>query len=99
MIHSISSNVGDVVALKHQKLQHAAEQFEGMMMQEILKPLQHSEEESSTGGDTMKAYATEALAGAFARQGSLGFGAKIVRSVEMRENNSLRASSPAESRR
>lgn len=76
---------------EHRKLSNAAEQFEGMLLQELLKPMkqhgigQQEEEDdgdSSGFGDTLSSYGTEAMATAIAHSGGLGIARKIVTQVE-----------------
>ena len=61
-------------AQKHAKLVDAAQQFEAMLMQEMLKPMRSGEdswggEEKSddAGADTMSSFGTEAVAKAIAK--------------------------------
>ena len=78
------------------KLQDAAEQFEGMMMQELLKPMQAGKdgaEDESGGGfgtgdpdrdtslDTISSYGTEAVAAAIAKHGGLGIAKQVMRQI------------------
>ena len=74
---------------RHGKLLHAAQQFEGVMLSELMKPLGKS---SGIGSDdpegeagTMQSFGVEAMAGALAKSGALGFAQRIVASVERRE--------------
>ncbi len=75
---------------RHAKLTHAAQQFEAVMLGELMKPLSNS---AAIGGDderggtgTLKSFGVEAMAGAMARSGALGFAHRIVNSVEQHEN-------------
>lgn len=78
------------------KLQDAAQQFEGMMMQELLKPLQSGKDgdENESGGgfgtgdperdtslDTMSSYGTEAVATALAKHGGLGIAKQVMNQI------------------
>jgi flagellar protein FlgJ len=77
------------------KLADAAQQFEGMMLQELLKPLQSgkSGDESGGGGfgtgdadrdtalDTISSYGTEAVAAAIAKHGGLGIAKQVMRQI------------------
>jgi flagellar protein FlgJ len=87
----------DAVALQKQlKLQDAAEKFEGMMLQELLKPMQEgkggsfggfgggfgSDEEDRDGSlDTMSSFGTEAVANAIAKAGGVGIAKQVMREV------------------
>ena len=85
-----SDATGTDTTARHAKLLHAAQQFEGVMLSELMKPLSKS---ASIGGDeaegeagTMQSFGVEAMAGALARSGALGFAHRIVASVEARES-------------
>jgi peptidoglycan hydrolase FlgJ len=82
-------------ALEHRKLADAAQQFEGMLLQEMLKPMKEhgfcGEGEGDSGdgkgdasglGDTLSSYGTEALATAIAKGGGLGIAKRVVAQVE-----------------
>lgn len=87
----------DALALqRHLKLKDAAERFEGMMLQELLKPLQEgkggsfggygggfgSEEEGRDDSlDTIGSFGTEAMATAIARAGGVGIAKQVLREV------------------
>lgn len=70
------------------KLVDGARQFEGMMLQEMLKPLHFGEAEAAEdgsgggAGDTIRGFATEAFAKAIAAKGGFGIAEQIVRQVE-----------------
>ena len=73
-------------AARHAKLVHAAQQFEAVMLGEMMKPLgkpsaigEGDEEQSSS---PMQSYGVESVAGALARSGALGFANRIVAAVE-----------------
>ncbi len=81
---------------KHLKLQDAAEKFEGMMLQELLKPMQageggsfgefgggfgDDEEDRDDSLDTMSSFGTEAVANAIAKAGGLGIAKQVMREV------------------
>jgi len=76
---------------EHRKLMDAAQQFEGMLLQEMLKPMrehgfgQQDEEDKSEGsgfGDTLSSFGTEAMATAIAKGGGLGIAKRVVAQVE-----------------
>ena len=78
------------------KLKDAAEKFEGMMLQELLKPMQEgkggsfggfgggfgSDDEDRDGSlDTMSSFGTEAVANAIAKAGGVGIAKQVMREV------------------
>ena len=68
------------------KLKDAAQQFEAMLLGELLKPLQFggapgADEESGGANDTIRGFGTEAVAKAIAAGGGFGLGKQIVRQV------------------
>lgn len=80
------------------KLADAAERFEGMMLQELLKPMQEGKDGAfggSGGGfgtddrdrdsslDTMSSYGTEAVATAIAKHGGFGIAKQVMRQIGM----------------
>jgi flagellar protein FlgJ len=80
---------------EHRKLTEAAQQFEGMLLQEMLKPMkQHgfcqgdgqddddSKDAGSGFGDTLSSFGTEAMATAIAKGGGLGIAKQVVKQVE-----------------
>jgi len=73
---------------KQAKLADAAEQFEAMMMQELLKPLKAGQDgwggdaqNDDAGADTMSSLGTEAVAKAIAKGGGLGIARQVIRQV------------------
>ncbi|MGD0888425.1 MAG: hypothetical protein ABR889_04170 [Acidobacteriaceae bacterium] len=82
-------------AAEHRKLTDAAQQFEGMLLQEMLKPMKEhgfcqeegdegndGKEEGSGFGDTLSSFGTEAVATAIAKGGGLGLAKRVVEQVE-----------------
>jgi flagellar protein FlgJ len=80
-------------AVQHRKLVDAAQQFEGMLLQEMLKPMREhgfcqeegeddNKEEGSGFGDTLSSFGTEAVATAIAKGGGLGIAKRVVEQVE-----------------
>src|ERR1019366_9419678 len=82
-------------ATQHHKLTDAAQQFEGMLLQELLKPMKEhgfcqGDGENSTDGtdegsgfaDTLSSFGTEAMATAIAKGGGLGIAKQVVKQVE-----------------
>jgi len=70
------------------KLTDAAQQFEAMLMQEMLKPLRSpnggwsSDEEADSASDTISSFGTEAIAKAISKGGGLGIARQVVTKVE-----------------
>jgi peptidoglycan hydrolase FlgJ len=74
---------------QHARLVDAAQQFETMMMQEMMKSLQSSEnkwddddDNSDKSMETMSSYGVEAVAKAISKNGGLGIARTVVRQVE-----------------
>lgn len=79
---------------QQRKLTDAAQQFEGMLLQELLKPMrEHSfgsgdtdnssdDADSSGFADTLSSFGSESLATAISRSGGLGIAKMVVRQVE-----------------
>lgn len=77
-------------AQRHAKLVDAAQQFEAMMMQELLKPMQAGQDgwggeqqNDDAAADTMSSFGTEAVAKAIAKGGGLGIARQVVRQVTL----------------
>ncbi len=79
-------------ALEKKKLTDAAQQFEAVFLQELLKPMragtgadaEGSEDgDAVPGADTMSSYGTEALATALAKGGGMGIARQIVAKVSL----------------
>jgi len=79
---------------RHAKLVDAAEQFEGMMLQELLKPMQKAgsvtgsgltgeDEDPDRDGslDTFASYGVEAMAEALAKGGGMGLAKQVLRQI------------------
>lgn len=74
----------------HARLLHAAQQFEGVMLNELMKPLSQPsiiEDSDESGAGKMQSFGVEAMADALARSGALGFAKRIVATVEARESH------------
>jgi flagellar protein FlgJ len=88
-------------AARHAKLVHSAQQFEAVMLSEIMKPLGKSSaigsDDSEQSSNPMQSYGVESVAGALARSGALGFANRIVASVEKHDlkNNSEKSTEVA----
>jgi peptidoglycan hydrolase FlgJ len=75
---------------KRSKLEDAAQQFEAMMLQELLKPMRTSAddlggEKSEDGSfDTIASFGTESVAKSIAASGGLGIAKQVVRQLSAR---------------
>ncbi|MDQ2834009.1 MAG: rod-binding protein [Acidobacteriota bacterium] len=78
------------------KLVDAAQQFEASMLQELLKPMQSSE--NSWGGDsagsdgsfdTIRSFGTEAVAKAIAQGGGFGIAKQVVAQVTLEHQRTV----------
>jgi Rod binding domain-containing protein len=78
---------------EHRKLTDAAQQFEGMLLQEMLKPMKEhgfcqeegesdDKDEGSGFGDTLSSFGAESVATAIAKAGGLGIAKQVVQQVE-----------------
>jgi Rod binding domain-containing protein len=76
---------------EHRKLVDAAQQFEGMLLQEMLKPMREhgfgqgesdDKDEGSGFGDTLTSFGTEQMATAISKGGGFGVAKKVVEQVE-----------------
>jgi peptidoglycan hydrolase FlgJ len=69
------------------KLTDAAQQFEGMLLQEMLKPLRSNEdswsgdESSDSGSETINSFGVEAVAKAISKSGGLGIARQVIQQV------------------
>ena len=69
------------------KLVDAAQQFEAMLMQEMLKPMWSGEDSwdeeknNDSASDTISSFGTEAVAKAISKSGGLGIAKQVVRQV------------------
>ena len=81
---------------EHRRLTDAAQQFEGMLLQELLKPMRQHEfcaDDSRTvdgdqvedGEDTLRSFGAEVMATAIAKAGGLGIAKRVVAQVEVEE--------------
>jgi len=80
---------------RHARLVDAAQQFEGMLLEQLLKPLQKSQDsgfgsdpdtdsdpDRDSSLDTLSSYGTEAVANSIARSGGLGIARKLIADVD-----------------
>ncbi|RXH55806.1 hypothetical protein [Granulicella sibirica] len=92
----IKSPDAEAQAIQQHKLEGAAQEFEAMFLQEMLKPMRKGADgdddsdgggdkggEMSAGSDTLSSYGTEALAGAIAKAGGVGIARQIVAKVSL----------------
>ena len=84
-----TTSVTDADSRQHVRLVDAAQQFEAMMMQEMMKSMQSSENEwegddegSDKSMETMSIYGVEAVAKAISKSGGLGIARTVIRQVE-----------------
>jgi flagellar protein FlgJ len=83
-------------ARDHSRLVDAAQQFEALMLQELLKPMNSTEnkwdrgeQEGDKSMDTMSSYGTEAVAKAIAKGGGLGIAKKVVEQVTAEHDSQI----------
>src|ERR1700738_2943797 len=77
-------------AQKQAKLVDAAQQFEAMLMQEMLKPMQAGQDgwggeqqNDDAAADTVRGFGTEAVAKAIAKGGGLGIARQVIGQVTL----------------
>ena len=76
------------------KLVDAAQQFEAMLMQEMLKPMRKgedswdSEKDDDNASDTISSFGTEAVAKAISKSGGLGIAKQVIRQVTQEHEKS-----------
>ena len=88
-------------AQKQAKLADAAQQFEAMLMQEMLKPMQAGqdswggeEKNDDPSADTISSFGTEAVAKAIAKGGGLGIARQVIRQVTLEYQRAVEKKSP-----
>ncbi len=86
----ISTQTGSGAELQKQaKLVDAAQQFEAMMLQEMLKPMRGDqdsgggEDDSDTAHDTIVSFGTEAFAKAISKAGGFGIARQVISQVKL----------------
>lgn len=62
---------------REQRVHAAAQKFEALLLEQMLKPLAKQNEDSSGQESVMTSYGMEALSASLARQGGLGFAQRI----------------------
>ena len=87
----------DQSARDHSRLVDAAQQFEALMLQELLKPMNSTEnkwdageQEGDKSMDTMTSYGTEVMAKAIAKGGGLGIAKKVVEQVTAEHDSRMK---------
>jgi Rod binding domain-containing protein len=77
-------------AARDSKLANAAEQFESMLLQEMLKPMRSGQDSwggddksSDSSMDTISSFGTEAMATAISKGGGLGIARQVIRQVTL----------------
>jgi Rod binding domain-containing protein len=86
-LDSNSSSLNDSETRTRSKLTDAAEQFEAMLLREMLKPMRSEkggwtgEEQADGATDTINSFGCEAVAKAISRNGGLGIARQVVRQV------------------
>ncbi len=103
-IASTTQSAPDAAAVaRHRKLADAAQQFEGMLLQEMLKPMKEhgfsgdGDEDDGKGGgfaDTLSSFGSETMATSIAKSGGLGIAASIVKQVERQTSAHAQAAKP-----
>jgi flagellar protein FlgJ len=76
---------------KQAKLVDAAQQFEAMMLQEMLKPMRGGDDswggeegsDSDSASDTISSFGTEAFANAISKEGGFGIAKQVISQVKM----------------
>ena len=83
----------DKEAARQAKLVDASHQFEGMMLQEMLKGMQTGKNEFSgdgdegdNSGDTLRSFGTEAVAKAISMHGGVGIAKQVIAQVTKESN-------------
>jgi peptidoglycan hydrolase FlgJ len=97
----ISSPAAVIEGQKQAKLVDAAQQFEATMLQELLKPMQHGQDNwggedknDDSASDTISSFGTEAIAKAISKGGGFGIAKQIVSKVTLeRQKNSEKKTS------
>jgi flagellar protein FlgJ len=88
----ISSQVDSGIDVRKQaKLVDAAHQFEGMMLQEMLKSMHGGQDswggdvkdDEDSASDTISSFGTEALAKSISQKGGFGIAKKVISQVEL----------------
>jgi len=84
---SIAHGFTPIDAQTRSKLADAAQQFEAMLLQEMLKPMRSEdgdwmgEDKKDGASDTITSFGTEAVARAISKNGGLGIAKQVIRQV------------------
>ncbi|MEO6909620.1 MAG: hypothetical protein ABI158_01680 [Edaphobacter sp.] len=91
-------------AAKRAKLVQAAQQFESMLLQEMLKPMRSgqdswggdgaSSDSSDSSMDTISSFGTEAVATAISKGGGFGIAKQVVRQVMLEHQQDAEKKTP-----
>jgi peptidoglycan hydrolase FlgJ len=93
----VSSQVDPGLDSRRQaKLVDAAQQFEGMMLQEMLKPMRGGQDswggdeknDEDSAADTISSFGTEALAKSISEKGGFGIAKQVITQVMMEHQRS-----------
>jgi peptidoglycan hydrolase FlgJ len=87
---------------KQAKLTDAAQQFEAMMLQEMLKPMRKEQSswgdddngEGDSASDTISSFGAEAFAKALSKEGGFGIAKKVISQVKMEHQNHSETKTP-----
>jgi peptidoglycan hydrolase FlgJ len=98
----LSSQTGDAVEIQKQaKLVDAAQQFEAMMLQEMLKPMRGGEDEwggemesQDNASDTISSFGTEAFAKAISKGGGFGIAKQVISQVKQEHHKEVKEKTP-----
>jgi Rod binding domain-containing protein len=86
---------------KDPKLVNAAQQFESMLLQEMLKPMQSGQDSwggdgdtsSDSSMDTISSFGTEAVATAISKDGGLGIAREVIQQVTLEHQQDVKKAS------
>jgi flagellar protein FlgJ len=86
---------------KDAKLADAAQQFESMMLQEMLKPMRSGqgswgdeEKSDDSASDTISSFGTEAMAKAISKGGGLGIARQVMQKITLEHQKSAGKEKP-----
>jgi Rod binding domain-containing protein len=105
MIQGVTTTTGasDDDSRTRAKLTDAAQQFEGILLQEMLKPVRSNgdgwsnEESSDSGSDTISSFGVEAMAKAISKSGGLGIARQVVQQVTAEHEKTHAVKTPGKS--
>ena len=87
---------------KQSKLADAAQQFEAMMLQEMLKPMRGGKDswggddksDSDSASDTISSFGTEAFAKAISKGGGFGIAKQVISQVKLEHQKNFEKKTP-----